>query len=61
MSEDKLRAFSVEEVAERLGLHHTTVRKMIKDGRLKAKKIGRKWIIPVAALEEFLRVNGDGH
>lgn len=45
--------YSVEQVAERLGLHVRTVRNYIRDGRLKAVRIGKQYRIApedVAAL-----------
>ena len=36
---------SVDHVAEILGLHPRTIRRFIRDGRLKAKKLGKQWRI----------------
>mgnify|MGYP001811029708 CR=1 FL=1 len=60
--------FSVEEVAERLGVHPNTVRDMIHEGAFRARQVGRvwnsgtiravragrTWKVPLSALEEFL-------
>ncbi|GAA2454211.1 helix-turn-helix domain-containing protein [Actinomadura vinacea] len=43
--------YSVEEVAERLGLHVRTVRGYIRSGRLKAVRIGKQYRIAPADLE----------
>jgi excisionase family DNA binding protein len=43
--------FSVEQVAERLGLHVRTVRNYIRSGRLKAARIGKQYRITREALE----------
>lgn len=43
--------YSVEQVAERLGLHVRTVRNYIRDGRLTAVKIGKQYRIARADLE----------
>jgi excisionase family DNA binding protein len=43
--------YSVEQVAERLGLHVRTVRNYIRDGRLPAVKIGKQYRIARADLE----------
>jgi len=43
--------FSVEQVAERLGLHVRTVRNYIRDGRLKAVRIGKQYRIAREHLE----------
>jgi excisionase family DNA binding protein len=37
--------YSVEQVAERLGLHVRTVRQYVRDGRLKAVRIGKQYRI----------------
>jgi excisionase family DNA binding protein len=43
--------FSVEQVADRLGLHVRTVRAYVRDGRLKAVRIGKQYRIARADLE----------
>jgi excisionase family DNA binding protein len=42
--------YSVEQVAERLGLHVRTIRSYVRDGRLKAVKIGKQYRIAHADL-----------
>src|SRR5262245_4494565 len=42
---------SVEQVAERLGLHVRTVRNYVRDGRLKAVRIGKQYRITRDHLE----------
>jgi excisionase family DNA binding protein len=44
---------SVEQVAERLGLHVRTVRGYIRDGRLAAVRIGKQYRIARADLDAF--------
>jgi excisionase family DNA binding protein len=44
---------SVDQVAERLGLHVRTVRGYIRDGRLKAVRIGKQYRIAQADLDAF--------
>jgi excisionase family DNA binding protein len=44
---------SVEQVAERLGLHVRTVRGYIRDGRLRAVRIGKQYRIAEADLAAF--------
>jgi excisionase family DNA binding protein len=46
--------YSVEQVAELLGLHVRTVRNYVRDGRLKAVRIGKQYRIAAADLEELL-------
>jgi excisionase family DNA binding protein len=43
--------YSVEQVAELLGLHVKTVRNYVRDGRLKAVRIGKQYRITQADLE----------
>ena len=46
--------YSVEQVAERLGLHARTVRAYIRDGRLKAVRIGKSYRIVRGDLEALM-------
>jgi excisionase family DNA binding protein len=48
------RVLTAYEVAEQLGCHVLTVRKAISRGELRAVRIGRKVLIPVTALDDFL-------
>jgi len=43
--------FTIEQVAERLGLHVKTVRHYVRDGKLKATRIGKSYRIARADLE----------
>jgi excisionase family DNA binding protein len=45
--------YSVEQVANRLGLHVRTVRGYIREGRLKAVRIGKQYRIAATDLEAF--------
>jgi excisionase family DNA binding protein len=45
--------FSVDQVAERLGLHVRTVRTYVRDGRLRAVRIGKQYRIARTDLEAF--------
>lgn len=45
--------YSVDQVAERLGLHVRTVRGYIREGRLSAVRIGKQYRIARADLEAF--------
>ena len=45
--------FSVEQVAVKLGLHVRTVRNYVRDGRLKAVRIGKQYRIAAEDLEAF--------
>jgi len=47
-------AYTPVEVVKLLGLHINTVRKLIKNGTLPSIRLGRKVLIPRAALERLL-------
>ncbi|WP_067697456.1 helix-turn-helix domain-containing protein [Nocardia jejuensis] len=47
------RLYSVDEVADRLGLHVRTVRSYVRDGKLAAVRIGKQYRIAHADLEAF--------
>ncbi|MFF0309830.1 helix-turn-helix domain-containing protein [Streptosporangium sp. NPDC004379] len=47
------RFYSVEQVAEHLGLHVRTVRNYVRDGRLTAVRIGKQYRIAHEDLEAF--------
>lgn len=47
------RLYSVEQVAALLGLHVKTVRNYVRDGRLKAARIGKQYRIAHEDLEAF--------
>ena len=48
-------ALSVDEVAERLGVHPSFVRRLIEQGRIPAVRLGRRVLVPVEGLQEVLR------
>ncbi len=45
--------YTIDQVAEVLDIHHKTVRKFIKEGKLKANKVGKQWRISQIDLEVF--------
>ncbi|MGW7572507.1 helix-turn-helix domain-containing protein [Streptomyces sp. NPDC054765] len=47
------RLYSVDQVAERLGLHVRTIRTYVRDGRLPAVRIGKQYRIAHEDLEAF--------
>jgi excisionase family DNA binding protein len=46
--------FSVRQVADQLGVHPETIRRLIHDGRLDAVRVGRVLRIDASALDGFL-------
>lgn len=49
--------FTIDQVAERLGMHHKTIRKFITEGRLRANKVGKQWRISGHDLSVFMESN----
>lgn len=59
MSEGK-RLFSTKEAAELLLLHPETVRRFVREGQIKAVKLGRKLHFERGELEAYWRSQGGG-
>ena len=55
MSEAEVLAVNVREAARRLGVSPRTIATLIAHGELLSRRIGRRRVIPVEALERFLR------
>ncbi len=53
--EDMARLYSTEEAARLLKIHHMSVCRIIRSGRLPAQKIGRSWVVEEEDLEERKR------
>lgn len=54
-AEGSLRVvLSLDEVADRLGLHRTTVAGAIRRGELPGLRVGRRWLVPVDAFDRLL-------
>lgn len=49
--------YTIDQVAETIGVHHKTVRKFIAEGKLKAAKIGKQWRITAYDLDSFMGNN----
>ena len=54
MDHDKRLVWTVAEVAERLGIALSTAYEVVNAGTIRARQINRKWLIPKAALSEYL-------
>lgn len=54
---DEPIVLSIAEAAARLGIHRQTLRAAIERGDLRAVRIGRRWLVPIAAIDELL----EGH
>ena len=55
--ENSLKVYELKEVCELLKINLRVLRRYIKDGEIKASKIGRKYIITETHLKEFLERN----
>lgn len=53
--EDKF--YTIDQVAEMLGMHHKTIRKFITEGKLGASKVGKQWRISGHDLSVFMEKN----
>ena len=49
------RPFTAEEAADYLKVHVNTITRMIKEGKLKAGKVGREWRIARGEIERLVR------
>jgi excisionase family DNA binding protein len=54
---ENLKLYNLQEVAEILGIHYQTVRKLIQNGELKAKKIGKGYIVTSENLKQYVSNN----
>lgn len=50
---------TIEQTAEYLQVSVSTVRRMVRDGRLRSVSLGRLRRVPKPALEEFIAQGGD--
>ena len=49
--------YTIDQIAEILGMHHKTIRKFITEGKLKANKVGKQWRISGHDLSIFMENN----
>ncbi|MGO1827045.1 helix-turn-helix domain-containing protein [uncultured Corynebacterium sp.] len=49
-----MKLYGINDVMEATGLGRTTVFALIKDGKLRSVKVGRRRLVPAAALDEFI-------
>ena len=52
---DGMKVYNLDEVAKILKIHKATVRAYIKKGRLKAKKVGGRWMVTDEALKNLFK------
>lgn len=53
----ELEVYTVNDVAQSLGMNIETIREYIKRGELKASKVGRKYIITIDNYKDFIKSN----
>ena len=49
--------YTIDQIAEILGMHHITIRKFITEGKLRANKVGKQWRISGHDLSLFMEDN----
>lgn len=49
--------YTIDKIAEMLGMHHKTIRKFINEGKLRANKVGKQWRISSHDLSLFIEDN----
>lgn len=52
--------YTLQEVADGVGVHYQTVRTWINEGTLNASKIGKSYRVPEAELKRVLSSHGSG-
>lgn len=52
-----MKVYNLKEVVQLLGLNIQTVRQYIKEGKLKASKVGTHYIVTDEAIQQFLKAN----
>ena len=53
----KDKFYTIDQIAELLGMHHKTIRKFISEGTLAASKVGKQWRISRHDLDAFMEKN----
>ena len=53
--------YTINEVSKLLKLHHTTIRRAIKSKRLKAYRLGAKWLIKKEDIQDLGDVKNDNN
>jgi len=54
LAADRKDVYSPDEFAELLGVPPTTVRRWLREGRIRGRKIGRRWFVPHSELEKTI-------
>jgi excisionase family DNA binding protein len=51
----KIRCYTLNEIAEAFDVHTATIRRYIHKDKLKARKVGRRYLISEKSLDKFLQ------
>jgi len=54
-----LKLYDVKELADLLSIQERTIRKLLREGRLKARKLARKWYVSEDSLKEYFSQEED--
>lgn len=54
-----LKLYEVKELSELLNIQERTIRKLLREGTLKAKKLARKWYVSEESLKEYFSQDED--
>jgi len=49
-----IKAYDVQEIAKALNMTPQSVRKFIREGRIKGRKVGTRWYVTEEAMREYL-------
>lgn len=60
ISED-LVLYDVEELSKALAIQERTIRALLREGKLKGRKLAKKWYVTQEALQEYFRQPEPGH
>jgi len=52
-----LTLFDLKELSREIGITETTLRKYLREGKIRGKKIGTKWFVTEEALKEYFEEN----
>jgi len=52
-----LTLYAVEELSELLSIQETTIRKYLRDGKLRGRKLARRWYVSEESLAEYFRAD----
>lgn len=55
-----LKLYEVKELSELLNIQERTIRKLLREGTLKAKKLARKWYVSEESLKEYFSQDDPG-